>query len=270
MTASSAPGRVGRPSSTGRTSEGMTTVKWNRFEIVVSGYDRYAWKYVGLRDGSVRVLARSARSYSSRRKVRRAIAAVMGTAADAYILDTTRTDPSIHVAVEQFQRVPDVDPIVVESRIRIAPHHHSHGSSRRARAWRWAPISAAVWTSEPGAAGADRRPVAEVAADHALPPAKPDAPSPVSQRASAASVAPVTGQQRVLGERVARRSTPKVTEASPAVVASGRGAAASAQQSRPATAAAATSNAKAPTPATTSRSRAGRPRSSTGDTTTTR
>jgi uncharacterized protein YegP (UPF0339 family) len=116
------------------------------FEIVRRSRNRYAWVFIGVRDGRPRVLAESGRDYRSRKKARRAIARLRYEVQDAEIrrpftLPRTR-----------FQRVPGVVPLIVDGGVSSSASI-SHGGSVRTRPRR---VHGAQETAEQQTAAAEQ------------------------------------------------------------------------------------------------------------------
>lgn len=103
------------------------------FQVIKRGYDRYSWVLVEARDGRVRVLAHSARDYSSKKKTRKAIERVMGAAGDAQVLDEACGYPGFDVPMTRFE----VDPYVFPLPVRDPMLRHARGKGRRRSRGRW-------------------------------------------------------------------------------------------------------------------------------------
>jgi uncharacterized protein YegP (UPF0339 family) len=86
-------------------------MKVYRFEIVRRAFGRFGWVFVRINDGGRRVLARSERSYRSRKRVRRAIATLKG--ADD-IDDATEDYLPSPLPATSFEFVPGVLPLIVD------------------------------------------------------------------------------------------------------------------------------------------------------------
>jgi hypothetical protein len=85
-------------------------MKRYHFEIVRRECGRFGWEFVRIDDQGRRVLAHSERSYGSKKRVRRAIAAVRG----ARLVDTTTTvRVPFPLPVTSFALVPGVVPLIV-------------------------------------------------------------------------------------------------------------------------------------------------------------
>jgi hypothetical protein len=85
-------------------------MKQYRFEIVRRAFGRFGWIFVRTDEGERCVLARSARSYGSRERVRQAIAALE----DAPIVDATKGPRRFPLPVRSFKFVPGVVPLIVD------------------------------------------------------------------------------------------------------------------------------------------------------------
>jgi hypothetical protein len=85
-------------------------MKRYRFEIVHRSFGRFGWIFVRIDERGRRVLARSERSYRSRKRVRKAIAALD----DAPIVDATREFLPFPLPVTSFKFVPGVVPLIVD------------------------------------------------------------------------------------------------------------------------------------------------------------
>jgi hypothetical protein len=81
-----------------------------RFEIVRRGFGGFGWIIVRIDDQGRRVLGRSERSYSSRKGVRRAIAAFAG----APVVDATNDHPPFPLPDSSFRFLPGVVPLIVD------------------------------------------------------------------------------------------------------------------------------------------------------------
>jgi len=81
-----------------------------RFEIVRRAAGRFGWIFVRIDDRGRRVLAASERSYRSRKRVLRAIAALHG----APVVDATKGYLPFPLPATSFAFVPDVVPLVVD------------------------------------------------------------------------------------------------------------------------------------------------------------
>jgi hypothetical protein len=81
-----------------------------RFEIVRRAFGGFGWVIVRIDDRGRRVLARSERSYRSRKRVRRAIAAFEG----APIVDATNDYQTFPLPASSFRFVPGVVPLIVD------------------------------------------------------------------------------------------------------------------------------------------------------------
>jgi hypothetical protein len=86
-------------------------MKRYRFEIVRRAIDRFGWIFVRIDDKGRRVLARSERSYPSRKRVWKAIAALED--AQGCIVDTTKGYPRFALPAKSFKLVPCV-PLIVD------------------------------------------------------------------------------------------------------------------------------------------------------------
>jgi hypothetical protein len=86
-------------------------MKHYRFEIVHRAFGRFGWIFVRINDRGRRVLARSERSYRSRKRVRRAIGALRG--ADD-IVDATEGYLPVPLPATSFEFVPGVLPLIVD------------------------------------------------------------------------------------------------------------------------------------------------------------
>lgn len=85
-------------------------MKQYRFEIVRRAFGRFGWIFVRIDDLGRRVIARSERSYRSRKRVRRAIAALE----DAPIVDATKDYLPFPLPATSFRFVPGVVPLIVD------------------------------------------------------------------------------------------------------------------------------------------------------------
>jgi hypothetical protein len=85
-------------------------MKQYRFEIVRRGFGRFGWIFVRIDDRGRRVLARSERSYRSKKRVRRAIAAFD----NAPIVDATKEFLPFPLPATSFKFVPGVVPLIVD------------------------------------------------------------------------------------------------------------------------------------------------------------
>jgi hypothetical protein len=81
-----------------------------RFEIVRRAFDRFGWVFVRIDDRGRRILARSERSYRSRKRVKRAIAALK----EAPIVDATEDYLPFPLPATSFRFVPGVVPLIVD------------------------------------------------------------------------------------------------------------------------------------------------------------
>lgn len=81
-----------------------------RFEIVHRAFGRFGWIFVRLDDRGRCVLARSERSYRSRKRVRRAIAALE----DAPVVDAVKDCAPFPLPATSFRFVPGVVPLIVD------------------------------------------------------------------------------------------------------------------------------------------------------------
>jgi hypothetical protein len=81
-----------------------------RFEIVRRAFGRFGWIFVRIDERGRRVLARSERSWRSRKGVRKAIAALD----DAPIFDATKDYLPFPLPVTRFRFVPGVVPLIVD------------------------------------------------------------------------------------------------------------------------------------------------------------
>ena len=81
------------------------------FEITRSGFGRYAWVFVEIRDHRRRVLARSARDYKSRKRVRAAIERLRAAVPGARVVDGTGA--RFRLPPTRFHYVPGVLPLPV-------------------------------------------------------------------------------------------------------------------------------------------------------------
>jgi hypothetical protein len=77
-----------------------------RVEIVRQSSGRFGWIFVRIDDRGRRVLARSERSYRSRKRVRRAIAVLE----DASIVDATKEHPPVDPAPDLRSKQADAPP----------------------------------------------------------------------------------------------------------------------------------------------------------------
>jgi hypothetical protein len=106
--------------------------RYRRFEIVRRAFGRFGWDFVVVDDGRRRVLARSQRSYGSKKRVRKAIAALK----EARIVDATGTNgyEPIPLPATSFQFVPGVLPLIVEeSPVEYDPSELRPRADRRRR-----------------------------------------------------------------------------------------------------------------------------------------
>ena len=88
-------------------------MKSYRFEVVRRRYDRYGWHVVSIDGPRRRVLARSARTYRSPKRVKRAIARLQ----TAQVVDVSGTDENgVSLPATSFGVVPGVVPLIVAER----------------------------------------------------------------------------------------------------------------------------------------------------------
>lgn len=99
-----------------------------RFEMVRRPYGLYAWRLVESRDGGRRVMARGAREYRSRKKVRGAIAELCQALPGATVVDTTRPYEEPET---EFEVAPDVFPLPVDASAVDVPAGGRQRSARR-------------------------------------------------------------------------------------------------------------------------------------------
>jgi uncharacterized protein YegP (UPF0339 family) len=86
----------------------------HRFEIFRQTYDRWSWRFVVVDDDQSRVLARSGRTYRSRRRARRAIRALKRTVPGAPVVVTGPSgQEGFPLPATSFAFVPGVVPLVV-------------------------------------------------------------------------------------------------------------------------------------------------------------
>ena len=84
-------------------------MKRYRFEIVRRSFGRFGWILIRIDDRGRRVLARSERSYGSRRRVEKAIKAVKG----AEIAPETKEYVRVQLAATRFEPVSGVVPLII-------------------------------------------------------------------------------------------------------------------------------------------------------------
>jgi len=87
-------------------------MKRHWFEIVRRAAKRYSWLFVEVRDGQQRVLAYSARDYRSRKKARKAVAALQRVVPGAEVFELCDRD-RFTVPASNFRLVSGVLPLVV-------------------------------------------------------------------------------------------------------------------------------------------------------------
>jgi hypothetical protein len=85
-------------------------MKRYRIEIVRRGFGRFGWNFVRVDDRGRRVFARSERSYRSRKRVLRAIAAL----GEARVVDVTKNDLPFPLPATSFRFVRGVVPLIVD------------------------------------------------------------------------------------------------------------------------------------------------------------
>lgn len=85
-------------------------MKQYRIEIVGRAFGRFGWNFVRIDDRGHRILARSERSYRSRKRVGRAIAALK----EARIVDATKDYLPFPLPATSFRFVPGVVPLIVD------------------------------------------------------------------------------------------------------------------------------------------------------------
>jgi hypothetical protein len=85
-------------------------MKEYRIEIVRRACGRFGWIFVRIDERGRRVIARSDRSYKSRKRVRNAIAALR----DADVFDATEDYAPISLPATRFALVPGVVPLIVD------------------------------------------------------------------------------------------------------------------------------------------------------------
>jgi len=85
-------------------------MKEYRIEIVRRACGRFGWVFVRIDERGRRVLARSDRSYKSRKRVRQAITALR----DADVFDATKGYAPFPLPTTSFKLVPGVVPLIVD------------------------------------------------------------------------------------------------------------------------------------------------------------
>jgi hypothetical protein len=90
--------------------EGSKEMKEYRIEIVRRSWRRFGWVFVRIDERGRRVLARSDRSYKSRKRVRQAIDALR----EARVFDATKGYAPFPLPATGFRLVPGVVPLIVD------------------------------------------------------------------------------------------------------------------------------------------------------------
>ena len=223
------PGRpAGHPSSTRACSrraaglprddssmKGVRVRRRFRFEIVRRDSGRFSWVFVRLDDRGRRVLASSERSYRSKKRVRRAIAALDG----APIVDATAAYLPILLPATSFRFMRDAVPIIIDE----SPEEHDPPDEVRGET---------VQPDDRKAAAAAQ--VAPAAAQKARATA-PKTPAAAQKSPATDAPEPATGQTAEAAEQEASATahTAQVAEAAPPATAQTAQVQGAAQRRRP-------------------------------------
>lgn len=141
-------------------------MKSYRFEIVHRAFGRFGWIFLRIDDRGRRVLARSERSYRSRKRVCEAIAALK----DAPIDDATQDYPPFPLPATSFRFVAGVVPLIVDES--PVEEHDAVYEVSAEKAGKNDDREAAPAAQEEEAVGAGQEPVAVGAAAAAKPAAR--------------------------------------------------------------------------------------------------